>query len=80
MSAWLGGLGVGLYLGIVGTAYIMSRLERRRIRQRAVCSLARLAEFGRIFAPQLAPRLIDPTEYGVRTPEQDAVEQLLASL
>ena len=70
MSAWLDGLGVGLFWGIVLTVLIMARLERKRIREDAEFQRRRLAFWQTFWSQQLA----------ARTPEQDAVERLLASL
>jgi len=67
MSAWFGGVGVGLYLGIVGTVLVLMRLQKKRIRRPARTREQALAEFGKIFAPQLAPR----------TRDADAVDELV---
>ena len=70
MSAWLGGLGCGLYLGIVGTLLVMARVEKKRIREAREFHQRRIEFWTRLFERQLA----------ARTPEQDAVEELLVSL
>jgi len=59
MSAWLGGVGVGLYLGIVGTLLVMAKLEQRRIREAREFHQRRIAFWTRLFEQQLAPRTRD---------------------
>jgi len=59
MSAWLVGVGVGLYLGIVGAILVMARLEKRRIREEAEFQRRRFAFWQTFWSQQLAPRTRD---------------------
>jgi len=73
MSAWLGGVGVGLYLGIVGTVRVMAWVERKRL-ERERAQRMPLPQWGAISNLQV---IYDKPILAPRTRDADVVDELV---